>query len=67
MKTIPKAAPAPTDSLLRLPQVLALYPVSRSSWLAGVKSGKYPAKVKLGPRSVAWRLSDVDKLIAEAQ
>ena len=60
-------APVPTDSLIKLPQVLARYPVSRSSFLAGVKSGIYPKSVKLGPRSVAWRLSDIDKLIAEAQ
>ena len=65
MKAAP--APVPTDSLIRLPQVLARYPISRSSWLAGVKSGRYPKAVKLGPRSVAWRLSDVVKLIAEAQ
>jgi prophage regulatory protein len=55
------------DSLIKLPQVLARYPVSRSSFLAGVKSGRYPKSVKLGPRSVAWRLSDINKLIAEAR
>lgn len=39
-------------------------PVSRSSWWAGVKSGRYPKPVKLGPRTTAWRIEDIDALIA---
>jgi prophage regulatory protein len=53
-----------TEAMLRLPQVLALFPVSRASWYAGVKDRRYPAPVKLGSRSVAWRRSDVERLIA---
>ena len=45
----------PNNALLRLPQVLALIPVSRSAWWAGCKSGRYPKPVKLGPRTTAWR------------
>jgi predicted DNA-binding transcriptional regulator AlpA len=51
------------DGLLRLPQVLSLYPVSRSAWWAGVKAGKYPQSVKLGPRTTAWRAADIRALI----
>lgn len=40
-----------------------LIPVSRSSWLAGVKSGIYPKPVKIGSRSIAWRVSDIRSLI----
>lgn len=50
---------------LRLPSVLEIIPVSRSSWLAGVKSGKFPASVKLGPRTTAWRITDVLLLAAK--
>lgn len=39
-------------------------PVSRSSWWAGVKSGRYPKPIKLGPRTTAWRIEDIDALIA---
>jgi len=49
---------------LRLPQVLELVPVSRATWYAGVKTGRYPAPVKLGPRAVAWLLHDIENLIA---
>ena len=52
-----------TDRLLRLPKVLELIPVSRSSWFIGVKSGIYPAPLKIGARATAWRESDIVKLI----
>lgn len=51
------------DSLLRLPQVLALVPVSRATWYTGVKNSRYPKPVSLGPRCVAWRASDIAKLV----
>ena len=50
-------------ALLRLPAVLAKYPVSRSHWLAGVRSGKYPAPVRLSERCVAWKASAIQSLI----
>lgn len=49
--------------LLKLPAVLEKFPVSRSNWYAGVKSGIYPAGIKLGGRSVAWDESSIDDLI----
>ena len=51
-----------SNALLRLPQVLALIPVSRSAWWAGCK---------LGPRTTAWRAADIaallEKLTAEPE
>ena len=49
--------------LLRLPQALARIPISRSGWYAGIQTGKYPAPIKIGPRTAAWRQSDIDLLI----
>ena len=61
----------PSTGFLRLPQVLALIPVSRSAWWAGCKSGRYPKPVKLGPRTTAWRAADIaallEKLTVEAE
>ena len=61
----------PNNALLRLPQVLALIPVSRSAWWAGCKSGRYPKPVKLGPRTTAWGAADIaarlEKLTAETE
>ena len=54
----------PSEKLLRLPAVLDRVPVSRAAWWKGVKDGRYPLGIKLGPRTTAWRASDIDKLIA---
>jgi prophage regulatory protein len=53
-------------SLLRLPGVLALLPVGRSTWWAGVKAGKYPKPIKLGPRTTCWLASEILDLIESA-
>ena len=58
-------SPLGETGFLRLPDVLKAFPVSRSSWWEGVRSGKYPKPVKLGPNTTAWRLEDVRVLIAE--
>jgi predicted DNA-binding transcriptional regulator AlpA len=39
-------------------------PISKSSWWAGVASGKYPSPIKLGARTTCWRESDVLALIS---
>lgn len=55
----------PETGYLRLPEVLKFYPVSKSTWWAGVKSGKYPAGVKLSDRVTAWKAEDIRKLIED--
>ena len=52
-----------SDGFLRLPDVLAVIPVSASSWWNGIRVGKYPKGKKLGPRTTAWRRSDIQALI----
>ena len=48
---------------LRIKEVLALIPVGRSTWWAGVKDGRYPKPIKLGPRTTVWRVEDLRKFI----
>jgi prophage regulatory protein len=55
----------PQEGFVRLPQILALYPVGRSTWWAGVKSGRFPAPVKLGPRVTAWPVEAIRALIEQ--
>ena len=57
------AKPATADKLLRLPAVLDIVPVSPAGWWKGVKEGRYPAAIKLGPRTTCWRASEIDALI----
>jgi prophage regulatory protein len=59
----------PQTGFLRLPQIIgnpkasppipALIPVRKSCWWQGVKSGRFPAPVKLGPRVTAWHVEDI--------
>ena len=47
------------DRLLKLPYVLALTGLSRSTMYRMLKDGDFPRPVQLGKRAVAWRESDV--------
>ena len=53
----------PATGFLRLPQVLTLIPVSRSSWWEGCRTGKYPKPVKLAARTTVWRAEDITAFI----
>ncbi len=64
-----KPSNLPQSGFVRLPGILAPngpIPVSKSTWWAGIKSGRYPKPVKLGPRITAWRVEDIRSLISEA-
>lgn len=53
----------PEVGFVRLPTILGIIPVSKSTWWNGVKSKKFPQPVKLGPRITAWRVSDIRELL----
>ena len=56
----------PETGFLRLPQIIAPHgpiPVSKSTWWAGVKDGRYPKPVKLSRRITAWRVEDIRAFI----
>ena len=66
----------PETGFLRLSQIIgnpkanppipALIPISKSSWWAGCKSGRYPQPVRtLGARITAWRIEDIRELIEQ--
>lgn len=71
LKVTPPLYQLPETGFLRLAQIVGdkktntppIIPVCRSSWLNGVKSGKYPAAVKLSERTTAWRVEDIRALI----
>ena len=53
-----------TDSA---PAILGIIPVSRSTWWAGVRSGRYPQPTRaLGDRITAWHVDDIRALIDNA-
>ncbi len=51
-------------ALYRLQQVLKRIPVSRSSWFAGILTGRYPRGYSIGPRTTVWKSDEIDQLVA---
>lgn len=47
------------------PPVSGILPIGKSQFWAGVRSGKYPAPLKLGPRTTCWKLSDILLIVEE--
>ena len=47
------------------PPVPPLIPVSRSTWWAGVASGRFPQPLKLSPGVTVWRAEDIRALIEQ--
>lgn len=58
----------PRTGLVRLSQILAPIgpiPVSKSTWWQGVRDGRFPKPLKLGPRTTAWRVEDIRALFED--
>lgn len=56
----------PETGFVRLRAILAPVgpiPVSKSTWWLGIKDGRFPKPVKLGPRITVWRAEDVRQLL----
>jgi predicted DNA-binding transcriptional regulator AlpA len=61
----------PETGFIRLRQIIgskkagvpAIIPVSASTWWAGVKTGRYPAPIKLSERCTAWKVEDIRTLL----
>lgn len=66
-----RAYPAalPEMGFLRLRQIIgdpdtnpptpALIPIGKSTWWEGVRSGRFPAAVRLGPKTTVWTISSI--------
>lgn len=49
------------------PAIPAIIPVSKSTWWAGVRSGRYPQPTRaLGARITAWKVESIRALIEQA-
>ncbi len=58
-------ATLPDTGFVRLPVILSIFPVGKSTWWAGVKSGRFPKPVKLSARTTAWRVEDIRLMIEQ--
>ena len=57
-------APSLTVRFIKLPEVEKLVALKKSSIYASVRSGTFPAPVRLSSRSVAWSSAAIDAWIA---
>lgn len=48
------------DRMVRMPEVQMITGRSRSSIYEDMRHDRFPQSVKLGPRAVAWRLSEIN-------
>jgi len=53
------------EKLVRLRDFIDEIPVSRSTFLNGVKEKIYPQPVRLNKRVVAWKLGEIKKLMQD--
>jgi predicted DNA-binding transcriptional regulator AlpA len=56
--------PLPQEGFVRLPQVLHVLGIGKTTFWEGIKTGRFPAPVKLGPRTTVWRVEDIRNLIS---
>jgi prophage regulatory protein len=60
------SAGLPENGFVRLKAILAPtgpIPVSKSTWWGGVKIGRFPKPIKIGPAITAWRVEDIRELV----
>lgn len=55
----------PPTGFVRISTILKYVPVSRSTWWAGCKSGRFPKPIKLGHRTTVWKAEEIHNLIKE--
>jgi predicted DNA-binding transcriptional regulator AlpA len=54
----------PETGYVRLSQFIpSIIPIAKSTWWLGVREGRFPQPVKLGPMTTVWRVSDINALL----
>ena len=54
---------SPVKRLLRIKEVLVRLSISRSSFLDGCRTGRFPQPLKIGPRTTVWKSEEIDAFI----
>lgn len=55
----------PPEGFVRIPVVLQVLGIGRTALYTGIKEGKYPEPVRIGPRTSPWRVEDIREFIAK--
>lgn len=69
VSAVPRLAPSakviPLGRLLRLPEVLSIMAIGRSTWYDGIREGVYPSPVRVSARRVAWPEEKIRDLVRQ--
>lgn len=60
-------APLPKEGFVRLPSVLAVLGISKTTFLDGAKEGKYPEGKLLSPRCRVWPVAEIRALLSSLE
>lgn len=52
------------DRLLRIDEVLHVTGLSKNTIYRRMREGTFPRQIRIGPNSVAWRQSDIERWIS---
>ena len=53
----------PLEGFVRLPVVLRVLDIGKTTWWCGVREGKFPKPIKIGTRTARWNVKDIRALI----
>lgn len=56
----------PKTGFVRIRQIirpLGPIPIGKTTWWAGVRTGRFPQPIKIGPLTTVWRVEDIRELI----
>jgi prophage regulatory protein len=56
----------PKTGFVRIRQIIkpaGPIPIGKTTWWAGVRSGRFPQPIKIGPLTTVWRVEDIRELI----
>lgn len=51
--------PIPSEGFIRLPQLLQMFPISRTTLWRKIKAGEFPKPHMLGPRTRVWDIEEL--------
>lgn len=67
-QTVNTHAPTlPMDRVLRMPDVMMIVGLKKTSIYMMMQSGQFPASLRLGARSVGWRSSVINQWLESRQ
>lgn len=53
----------PESGFLRIQTILQIFPIGKSTWWAGCRTGRFPKPIKIGKRTTVWKAEDIKSLV----